>query len=115
MIESLKSERKNIRGFSTLVLANRRNSESVSYIIPLTNDPSSMVRSCALGALGHLKALKAKNAIHKCFSDSNLEVKKSALKAAIDIGDKLPAKQLQEFQNESDPELEKLLIKAKRN
>ena len=114
LIQGLKSECKNIRGFSSLVLANRRNSDSISSIIPLTNDSSSMVRACSLGALGYLKAQKAKKAIHKCFSDSNLEVKKSALKAAIDIGDKLPADELQELQSESDPELEKLLIKAKK-
>ena len=114
LIENLKSERKNIRGFSALVLANRRNSESVSDIIPLTKDPSSMVRACALGALGYLKAQKAKRAIHNCFSDSNLEVKKSALQAAINLGEKLSQIKLKEFQNQSDPELAKLILKAKK-
>lgn len=115
LVEALRSESKNIRGFSTLVLANRRSSEVIPDIIPLTDDPSSMVRGCAVGALGYLKAQQAKPAIHKCFHDPNLEVKKSALKAAIDIGERLPEEELKKFQSENDPELEKLLIKAKKN
>ena len=114
LITNLKSESKNIRGFSALVLANRQNPESISSIIPLTKDESSMVRTCALGALGYLKAQQASEAIQKCFVDSNLEVKKSALKAAIDIGKKLPSEVINELKKESDPELDKLLILAKK-
>ena len=113
LIEGLKSESKNVRGFSALVLANRRNAEGISSIIPLTNDESSMVRACALGALGYLKASKASDAIHNCFSDSSLDVKKSALKAAIDIGDKISSEEIKEFSKENDPEIEKLLVQAK--
>ena len=112
LIENLKSRSKNIRGFSALVLANRQNPEGIPSIIPLTKDESSMVRTCALGALGYLKAQQASDAIQKCFADSNIEVKKSALKAAIDIGEKLPTEVIKELKKESDPELEKLLILA---
>ena len=35
-----------------------------------------MVRSCAFGALGHLRAKKAKNEIHTGIFDENNEVKK---------------------------------------
>ena len=115
LIQNLNSEKKFIRGFSALILANRNDTEGVSNIIKLTKDQSSMVRSCALGALGFLKAYDASKAIHSCFADSNLEVKKSALKAAIDIGDKLPPEEINEMFKEKDDELEKLLVLAKQD
>ena len=115
LIQNLKSENKNIRGFSALVLANRRNIEAVSEITSLTNDQSGMVRACALGALGYLKASQSSKEIHECFSDSNLEVKKSALKAALDIGDTISSEEIIELSKETDPEIEKLLIQAKVN
>lgn len=112
LINSLKSQSKNIRGFSALILANRNDFDSISSIIDLTKDSSSMVRSCALGALGYLKANKAKNAIQSCLNDSNLEVKKSALKAAIDIGYKISEKEIKIITKESDEELASLLVQA---
>ena len=115
LIQSLSSVNKNIRGYSALVLANRKNIESISEIINLTKDKSGMVRSCALGSLGHLKAKKASDAIHNCFYDSNLEVKKSALKAALDIGDKISKDEMKELLKEKDHEVEKLLLNAKIN
>lgn len=115
LIKNLNSDSKNIRGYSALVLANRKNAESISSIIDLTKDSSSMVRSCALGALGFLKANAASQAIHNCFSDSNLEVKKSALKAAIDLGDKLPPEEIEKISKEKDEEIQKLLVLASQN
>ena len=115
LFQNLKSESKNIRGFSTLVLANRRNSDSISVITNLTKDQSGMVRACALGALGYLKAKQSRKEIHECFSDSNMEVKKSALKAAIDIGDKITSEEIIQLSKEKDPEIEKLLLHAKIN
>ena len=115
LIKNLNSDSKNIRGYSALVLANRKNAESISSIIDLTKDSSSMVRSCALGALGFLKANVASQAIHNCFSDSNLEVKKSALKAAIDLGDKLPPEEIEKISEEKDEEIQKLLVLASQN
>ena len=115
LIKNLKSESKNIRGFSTLVLANRRNSDSISVITNLTKDQSGMVRACALGSLGYLKAKQAHKEIHDCFFDSNVEVKKSALKAAIDIGDKISSEETIQLSKEKDPEIEKLLFQAKIN
>jgi len=73
-----------------------------------------MVRACALGALGFLKAKEATNEIHQCFSDSNLEVKKSALKAAMDIGDKIDDTEFDKLQTEKDEELKLLLIQARK-
>jgi len=115
LTENLNSENKNIRGYSALVLANRRNIDAISEIINLTKDQSGMVRACALGALGYLKAKQASKEIHSCFFDSNLEVKKSALKAAIDIGDKISSEEINELSKEKDTEIEKLLVQAKVN
>ena len=115
LVQNLKSESKNIRGFSTLVLANRRNSDYISVITNLTKDQSGMVRACALGALGYLKAKRSGKEIHDCFFDSNIEVKKSALKAAIDIGDKISSEEIIHLSKEKDPEIEKLLLQAKIN
>jgi len=115
LIKNLSSESKNVRGFSVLVLANRKDLDAIPSIINLTNDSSSMVRSCALGALGYLKATQASKVIHNCLSDSNLEVKKSAIKAVIDIGDKIPLKEINKISKEKDEELEKLLVLAKQN
>ena len=115
LFENLRSDSKNIRGFSTLVLANRRNSDSISVITNLTKDQSGMVRACALGALGYLKAKQSSREIHDCFFDSNIEVKKSALKAAIDIGDKISSEEIIRLSREKDPEIEKLLVQVKIN
>ena len=113
LIQSLHSESKNIRSFSALVLANRRNSDAVSEIMKLTNDASSMVRSCAVGALGHLKAKQASQVIQNCFSDSNLEVKKSAIKAAMDIVYRFSKDDIKKLSVDTDEELEKLILQAK--
>jgi len=115
LIQNLNSESKNIRGYTALVLANRRNSDAISAITNLTKDQSGMVRACALGSLGYLKAKQSSKEIHECFSDLNLEVKKCALKAAIDIGDKISIKEIKELSMENDPEIEKLLGQARGN
>ena len=112
LIKNLSSPSENIRGFSALILANRNDREAISSIIELTKDSSSMVRACALGALGFLKANDASKAIHNCLYDSSIEVKKSAVKAAIDIGDKLLSDEIQKISKEKDDELEKLLVLA---
>jgi HEAT repeat protein len=113
LIQNLNSGSKNIRAYSALVLANRRNPEAISAISSLTKDQSGMVRACALGALGYLKAKQSSKEIHECFLDSNLEVKKSALKAAIDIGDKLSNEEIKILSLENDFEIEKLLQQSK--
>ena len=113
LIRGLNSEKTNVRGFCTLVLANRGDGDGIPGIIRLTADQSPMVRSCALGALGFLKAREASRAIHSCFSDASLEVRKSALKAAIDLGDDLLPEEMEKISVEGDEELEELLILAK--
>lgn len=113
LIESLKDPRKNIRGFSALVLANRNNRNAIQRISQLIEDESAMVRSCAVGALGYLKANEACLAIRKCLDDSNIDVKKSAIKSAIDIGDKNLLTRIEELSKEDDPEINNLIILAK--
>lgn len=115
LIEGLKNQNKNIRGYSALILANRNDRKAIAKIVELTSDESAMVRSCAVGALGHMKANQACLAIRRCLDDSNLEVKKSAIKSAIDIGDRNLLEKLDELSKENDPEIEKLLVLAKNN
>ena len=58
LIDALSSENKNIKAFSALVLANRGDVNAISSLELLAKDPSSVVSSCALGALEYLKANK---------------------------------------------------------
>ncbi len=114
LIDNLNSESKNVRGFSALVLANRKELDAIPALVNLTKDSSSMVRSCAVGALGYLNAKNAQQAIHDCLFDSSVEVKKSALKAAIDIDYKISEKEIREITKESDDEITSLLTLVKK-
>ena len=73
-----------------------------------------MVRSCAIGALGHLKAQEAKEIIEQSLFDSNLEVKKSALQSLIDLNITISEDKINKIITEGDIEIEKLLIKLKK-
>ncbi|MFQ5496700.1 MAG: HEAT repeat domain-containing protein [Nitrosopumilus sp.] len=108
LIKGLTSTSKNIRGFSSLVLANRNESNAIPELIKLGKDERSMVRSCAIGALGHLKALEAKEIFLQSLLDSNLEVRKSALQAIIELKITIS----DELKNEiiKEPEMKKLLF-----
>ena len=114
LVNNLKSQNKNIRGYTALVLANRNDANAVSEIINLLDDQSSMVKACALGALGFLKAKEAKEAIYDCLSDSNVEVRKSALQAIIDLGYSLSESEIKELSKQQDSELERLLVSVKK-
>ena len=113
LIENLKSVKKNIRGFTSLVLANRNEESAIPEIIKLVKDESSMVRSCAIGALGHLKVKDSNEIILQSLSDSNLEVKKSVLQAMINLNIKISENEIKEIVKEKDDEIEKLLMKLK--
>lgn len=113
LVKSLNSTSKNIRGFASLVLANRNEVNSIPEIIKLTKDKRSMVRSCAVGALGHLKAENAKEVFLESLLDSNIEVRKSALHAIIDLRISVSEEKKNELRKEKDDELEKLLLKLK--
>ena len=59
LINALSSENKNIKAFSALVLANRGDVNAIPALELLAKDPSSMVESCALGALEYLRTNKS--------------------------------------------------------
>ena len=58
LIDALSSENNNIKAFSALVLANRGDANAIPALELLSKDPSSMVSSCALGALEYLSKQK---------------------------------------------------------
>lgn len=115
LISNLNSQNKNIRGYVSLVLSNRNDSNAIPDIIKLTYDQNSMVRACALGSLGHLKAKEAKKVIFNCLLDSDMEVKKCALQAIIDLGYSLSQNRIKEISREKESELERLLINVKKS
>lgn len=115
LTQALGSESNDIRGHTALVLANRMESGAVPDIIRLTEDEHPMVRACALGALGHLRAREANAAILKCLTDPDMEVKKSAIKSATDTGAQLSEETMRELLQQKDAELERLVTQARRN
>jgi len=111
LINNLSSSNKNIRGFTSLVLANRNEKSAIPEIIKLVGDEHGMVRSCAIGALGYLKADKITDIILKLLSDSNLEVQKSALQAAIQTDIIVST---DEIEKSTDLQIKNLLLKLKK-
>ena len=109
LINNLNTANKNIRSFVSLVLANRNEISAIPEIIKLVKDESSIVRSCALGALGHLKAIEAKEIFLEALLDSNIEVKKSALQAIIDLKIQLSEEKINEILKEKDIEIKKMI------
>ena len=109
LISSLTDNSKNIRGFSALILANRGDTNSIDSLIYLTKDTSGMVRSCAFGALGHLRMKQAKKEIHAGIFDDNIEVKKSAAFALYLIEEKLSELERKELENQNDGDFNKIL------
>ena len=114
LIDNLNSSNKNIRGFTSLVLANRNEKRAIPEIIKLVEDKHGMVRSCAIGALGYLKAKKITDIILKLLSDSNLEVQKSALQAAIQVNAKISKNKIEEISKNNDQQIKNLLLKLKK-
>ena len=114
LINNLNTANKNIRSFVSLVLANRNETSAIPEIIKLVKDESSIVRSCALGALGHLKAIEAKEIFLEALLDSNIEVKKSALQAIIDLKIQLSEEKINEILKEKDIEIEKMISLTKK-
>ena len=114
LINNLNSSNKNIRGFTSLALANRNEKSAIPEIIKLVEDKHGMVRSCAIGALGHLKAKKITDIILKLLSDSNLEVQKSALQAAIQVNAIISKNKIDEISKNNDQQIKNLLLKLKK-
>ena len=114
LINNLNAANKNIRGFVSLVLANRNETSAIPEIIKLVKDEHSMVRSCALGALGYLKAQEAQDIFLEALSDSNIEVRKSALQAIIDLKIIISEDKINENFKERDSEIEKMISLIKK-
>jgi len=115
LIDALSSENNNIKGFSALVLANRGDSNSISILELLTKDSSGMVRSCALGALGHLHSIGSTAIIRKCFQDKVLEVRKSAIQAFLKTDGNILHREVDDLTKDADDELRFLIKKVSKN
>ena len=115
LIDSLSSESKYIKGFSALILANRGDANAIPSLELLTRDPSSIVRSCALGALGYLHSNQSSTIIRNCFSDEVVEVKKSALEAFFKIDGKIFSSEIEKLSRNADDELKFLIKKLTKN
>ena len=115
LIHGLNSESNNDKGFSALVLANRSDSNAIPALELLTKDPSSMVRSCALGALGLLHSIQSSTKIRNCFTDEVLEVRKSALEAFFRINGSIFSSEVKELTKDADDELMFLIRKVSKN
>ncbi len=113
LITSLNTPNKNIKGFVLLVLANRNETSAIPQITKMAKDEQPMVRSCALGALGHLKAQEAKEIFVEALEDSEIEVRKSALQAIIDLKIQIPEEKIKEILKEKDAEIEKMICLLK--
>ena len=114
LIDNLNSSNKNIKSFTALILANRNEKKAIPEIIKLVNNKHGMVRSCAIGSLGYLKADKITNIILNAFSDSNLDVQKSALQAAIQTNVFVSEEKIKEISKNNDSQIKNLLLKLKK-
>ena len=114
LIDNLKSTNKNIKGFTALVLANRNEKSAIPEIVKLVNDKHGMVRSCAIGSLGYLKAETMADVILNAFSDYNLDVQKSALQAAIQANILITKEKIKEISKNDDQQIKNLLLKIKK-
>ena len=111
LIDGLHNPSKNIRAFCSIILANRNDKNAINSIIKLVTDSSDMVRSCAFGSLGYLRAKKAKKEIHHGVFDSNIEAKKSAAYALILINEDFSVQERKELEGQKDPDFKKILEK----
>jgi len=114
LIHSLNSDSKNVRGFAALALANRNETFAIPKITKLAKDERSMVRSCAVGALGHLKAKEEKEIFLDSVLDTNMEVRKSALHAIINLKFPISEERIEKISKDADTELLRMLSKLKK-
>ena len=114
LIDNLSSPNKNIKGFTSLVLANRNEKNAIPEIVKIVNDEHGIVRSCAIGALGYLKAEKITDVILNALSDPNLEVQKSALQAVIQMNIFVTKEKVEEIEKNPNPQIKNLLLKLKK-
>tara|TARA_Y100000590_G_scaffold22211_1_gene25614 strand:+ start:16 stop:549 length:534 start_codon:yes stop_codon:yes gene_type:complete len=109
LVWGTKHESKSVRAYVTLVLANRNEKRAIKDIQRLTNDSSGLVRTCAYGALGHLKAKECKKELHEGVLDLNIEAVKSAVYALARIDESISKKEREGLSKFDDPDFEKIL------
>ena len=109
LLKGLKHESKNVRGYTLLVIANRNEKDATKEIIELTNDSSGLVRTCAYGALGHLKVKESSKELHQGIFDSNLEAVKSAAYALARIKEKISQEEIDSMKRLERKDYEKIL------
>ena len=114
LIDGLDTTSKNMKSSILLILANRNETSIIPKIIKFVKDEHSIVRSCALGALGHLKIQVDRNILLDALSDSNTEVKKSALQAIIDLKIIVTESKIKENFKKKDSEIEKMISLLKK-
>ena len=114
LIDNLSSTNKNIKGFTALVLANKNEKSAIPEIKKIVNNEHGMVRSCAIGSLGYLRAEEISDIILKALTDSNLEVQKSALQTAIQTNIFVSEEKIKEISKKDDPQIKNLLLKLKK-
>ncbi len=108
LLRGLKHESKNVRGYTLLVIANRNEKDAIKEIIELTNDSSGLVRTCAYGALGHLKVKESSKELHQGIFDSNLEAVKSAAYALARIKEKISQEEIDSMKRLERKDFEKI-------
>lgn len=108
-----------VRAHVALVLANRGDASRAGEVARLARDGSAAVRSSAMGALGHMAlrsaprplpdAEAAAAAVRSCLGDGSIEVRRSALQAAVHIGMALDAAERGSLRAAADEEIDRLL------
>ena len=115
----LASPSKVARAHGALVLANRGDVSRAGEVARLARDESATVRSAAMGALGHMAvraapgalpdAAAAAEAVRSCLGDDSIEVRRSALQAAVHLGMGLAAAEKSGLAAAADAEIDRLL------
>jgi hypothetical protein len=108
LLKGLKHESKNVRGYTLLVIANRNEKDATKEITEMTNDSSGLVRTCAYGALGHLKVKESSKELHQGIFDSNLEAVKSAAYALARINEKISQEEIDSMKRLERIDFEKI-------
>lgn len=107
------------RARGALVLANRGDMPRAGEVARLARDESATVRSAAMGALGHMAvraapgplpdADAAAEAVRSCLGDGSVEVRRSALQAAVHLGMDLAAAEMSCLAAAADAEIDRML------
>lgn len=108
-----------VRAHSALVLANRGDASLAGEVAQMARDESPAVRSSAAAALGHMAvrarpgrlpaAAAAAAAVRSCLGDQSIEVRRSALQAAVHLGMGLTGAERGALAAAADGEIDRLL------